>query len=94
MINISKKAQQVARANDFYIEYGVYTPEDGSEDNTPTIDISEENSDLFIMYVQNSTGNFDLLMCPDYVQDIPQRITSTRQLTKTMEYIVNNYIDC
>jgi hypothetical protein len=91
MINISKKAHQVARANDFYIEHGAYTPEDGSYEDATTIDISEENSDLFIVYVQNSTGNFDLLMRPDYVTGLPDTITSTRQLTKTLEYIVDKY---
>jgi hypothetical protein len=91
MINISSKAKAVASGNGFYIGHGVYEDEGVALD---TIDISEEDTDLFIVYSVNCEGNLDLLMSPNYVQDIPQRITSTRQLTKTMEYIVNNYIDC
>jgi hypothetical protein len=91
MINISSKAKAVASGNGFYIEHGVYEDEGVALD---TIDISEEDTDLFIVYSVNCEGNLDLLMSPNYVKDIPQRIISTRQLTKTMEYIVNNYIHC
>jgi len=94
MINISAKAKQVATNNGFYVEYGTTEIEyNGMTIDATTIEISEENTDFLVIYVFMPHGKTELYLCPDYVQGLPDTITSTRQLTKIVEYIISNYND-
>jgi len=94
MINISAKAKKFATSLDFYVEAGKMEVEQaGATVDIDTIEISEENSDLLVIYELLESGHAGLHLSPEYVEGLPEVITNTRQLTKTVEHIINNYGD-
>jgi len=90
MINLTSKAKNIIK-DTLYIENNTSTKElkSGKVITQNTLVIAcEEGSCFYVEYIKEDNGNLTLLSKSSYIEDIPAHISTTKQLTGTLERLV------
>lgn len=87
--NITPAQVNALAAKDLGIEFSEvrHTYPNGKEVTLDTVEIYDDCSDFTVIYTINRDGTLNFYCAPEYIEDLPAKINSTKELTAVVKFV-------